>query len=316
MENIQIRHLKGSLYLFCAFTLAGTSVIAARFVTGQLGVFTITAVSLFFAILCLLPLCGYKLMEVIRRLGPEDWLMLFLQALFGIFLFRLFLLHGLLRTSAGEAGVLTGATPAVTALLAGVVLKEPFTPRSLAGILSTIGGILLLQGILLPGSEFAMEHFLGNLLVLCAAVSESLFNIFSRLNSLKTASHRKQPINPVVQTVLVSAIALLLCLIPAQFEKPVWLLLALENKQWLALVWYGVFVTALAFICWYAGIKRSTAQTAAAFSGMMPFTSLILSVIILGEDAGWQQWSGGCLIITGILLIGALNGARSAPANN
>lgn len=309
---MQVQYFKGPFYLFCAFTLAGTSVIAARFVSGQLGVFTITAASLFFAILCLLPLCGHKSMDIVRCLRPGDWLMLFLQALFGIFLFRLFFLHGLLRTSAGEAGILTGATPAVTALLARVVLKEPFTPRSFAGLLSTIGGILLLQGILLPGGEFAMEHFRGNLLVLCAAVSESLFNIFSRLNSLKAASRRKQPLNPVVQTVLVSAMALFLCLIPAQFEEPVLSLLALENKQWLALAWYGVFVTALAFICWYAGIKRSTAQAAAAFSGMMPFTSLILSVIILGEYAGWQQWSGGALVIMGIVLIGA----RTSPADD
>ena len=43
----------------------------------------------------------------------------------------------------------------------------------------------------------------------------------------------------------------------------------------------------------YTGIPVSNvcgAFTAAAFSGMMPLTSMILSVIILGEQAGWQQW--------------------------
>ena len=252
---MQEQHLKGSFYLFCAFTLAGTSVIAARFVSGQLGIFTITAVSLFFAVLCLLPFCGSSSMKTIQHLGAGDWFMLFLQALFGIFLFRTFFLHGLLRTSAAEAGILTGVTPAATALLARVVLREPFNQKSLAGIMSTIGGILLLQGVLLPGNEFILEHFRGNMLVICAAISESVFSILSRMNNLKAASCRKQPLNPVMQTALVSAMALLLCLIPTIFGEPVLTLLKLELKQWLALIWYGMFVTALAFIFWYAGIK-------------------------------------------------------------
>ena len=41
---------------------------------------------------------------------------------------------------------------------------------------------------------------------------------------------------------------------------------------------------------------------------MMPFTSLTLSVLLLGESAGLRQWSGGALVIAGIVLIGSSNG--------
>ena len=244
-------------------------------------------------------------METIQVMEGKDWFLVILQALCGIFLFRMFLLQGLLHTSTGEAGILTGATPAVTALLARAALKEPVNRKSILGIACTILGILLIQGILLPGSIFTLGHFVGNMLVLCAAASESLFNVISRVNSLRTVSLNKQPINPLVQTTLVSGIALFLCLIPALFEQPVQSLVSLGIKEWLALAWYGLFVTALAFIFWYAGIKRCPAYTAAAFSGMMPFTSLILSVIVLREHAGLQQWSGGLLVVLGMLLIGS-----------
>lgn len=304
MENTNLQQIKGSVFLFCAFTLAGTSVIAAKLVSGRLGVFTIAAASLFFAVLCLLPLVANNLCKTIRLMGKREWLMVFLQALFGIFLFRLFLLQGLLRTTAGEAGILTGATPAATALLAMFVLKEPASIKNLTGILSTVGGILLIQGVLSPGNEFSPEHFLGNMLVLCAAISESLFNILSRMNYLKENFRQKEPFSPVVQTTLVSGVALLFCIVPAFFEQPVPALAALGMKEWLSLIWYGAFVTALAFICWYAGIKRRSAYAAAAFSGMMPFTSMLLSVTVLGEHAGWWQWSGGALIVLGMLLIG------------
>ncbi|MHB8074333.1 DMT family transporter [Desulfosporosinus fructosivorans] len=299
-----MEQLKGKLYLMSAFALAGTSVIAARFVTGHLGTFTITATSLLLAILALLPLCRRNLRKTIPLMSVRDWVTLLLQALCGIFLFRMFLLQGLLHTSSGEAGVLTGATPAATTVFAWLLLKEPLSTKSLFGILSTIAGILLLQGILVPGNALTMNHLIGNILVLCAAVSESLFNILSRISSLRIITDRSNPLNPIVQTMLVSAIALLLCLIPALFEHPVLSLMSLGIIEWLALVWYGIFVTALAFMFWYAGIKRCTAYTAAAFSGMMPLTSLVLSVLLLGEHIGWHQWSGGLLVMLGMLLIG------------
>ncbi len=307
---------EGPLYLFCAFTLAGTSVLSAQYVAVKLGTFTITAVSLFFALLFLLPLCRDKLMAAIRTMSGKDLIFLTVQALFGMFLFRMFLITGLTYTSAGEAGILTGATPAITALLAWAALKEPAGGFKFIGIFSTVGGVFAIQGLFLPGNGFSMDHLAGNMLVLCAAACESLFNILSRFfvqrsdsgklrrHGSPTDSSEGHPMHPMPQTAIVSAIAMMLCLIPALFESPLARLAAIGWKEWFALLWYGIFVTALAFIFWYAGIRRCGAVTAAAFSGMMPFTSLLLSVLLLGETAGPRLWVGGALVITGIVLIG------------
>ncbi len=308
---MNIKSLSGPLCLFCAFTLAGTSVISARFVSEKLGTFTITTLSLGFALLVLLPLCRNRLLKTLRQMHPDDWLRTVIQALFGIFLFRMLLLSGLLHTSSGEAGILTGATPAFTAIFAWILLKEPLYPKSVIGISLTIGGVLLIQGLLTQGYTLTSAHVWGNVMVLGAAASESTFSIFSRISAVKSVS-RQHKMDPLVQTTLVSAIALILCLIPAIYEQPLLKLSAVGIVEWMALAWYGVFVTALAFICWYAGISRCTATTAAAFSGMMPFTSLILSVIILKETAGWHQWLGGLLVISGMILIGLV---KHAPRN-
>jgi drug/metabolite transporter (DMT)-like permease len=71
----------------------------------------------------------------------------------------MFLLNGLNYTTAGEAGILTGATPAITAILAMLILREPVSKRKLAGILCTVGGILILQGVLTQGNVLSAEHF-------------------------------------------------------------------------------------------------------------------------------------------------------------
>lgn len=293
----------GKLYLTGAFSLAGTSVVAARYVSGQLGVFTIAAVSMAFALLLLLPISYRKLRETLRVLTLRQIGMILIESFFGMFLFRFLLLNGVSRTSALEAGILTGATPAITAFLAWAILREKVGVRSLIGILSTILGVLLVQGLANTGLSVSRAHLVGNLLVVGAAASESLFNIVCRTSVLKKAASGN-PLDPMVQTTLVTAGALLLCLIPAAFEQPVVRLSQLGVVSWAALVWYGVFVTALAYLCWYAGIKQSGAFTAAAFSGLMPLTSMLLSTVLLREQADVFQWLGGACVIAGMALIG------------
>ncbi|WP_378956874.1 DMT family transporter [Pelosinus sp. sgz500959] len=297
-----IQHFVGILYLIGAFSLAGTSVIAGRFVSGNLGTFTIAAASLFFALLGLIPLCISNLRSTLQFLSVGMWIKLLFQALFGIFLFRMFLLQALVLTSTGEAGILTGVTPAVTVLLAWLLLKESLSKLRIFGVISTVTGILVIQGLFSSGTEFSEDHMLGNLLVICAALCESIFNVLSRLESAKAAERPEPLFDPIVQSTLVTAIALFLCLVPAFMEEPFTRLNLLDIKGWGALVWYGLFVTALAFIFWYKGIRRCKASVAATFSGMMPLTSLILAILILGEHPGVEQWAGGLLILGGMVM--------------
>jgi len=186
-------------------------------------------------------------------------------------------------------------------------LGEKASLRKITGICCTVAGILMIQKISDTGDVLPFLHLGGNLLVLCAAMSESVFNILSRIGATKFISSRddlKKSLTdkPLTQTALVTIVALVLCTLPALFENPVERLSGIGTTEWLALIWYGVFVTALAFVCWYAGIKRQSAFAAAAFSGMMPFVSMTLSVFLLGETSGWQQWAGGLLVVLGLAI--------------
>lgn len=302
----------GKLYLTGAFVLAGTSVVAARFVSGQLGVFTIAAASMVFALLLLIPMCFRSLVTAICIITARQVASVFLEAFFGMFLFRFLLLNGVARTSALEAGILTGATPAITAFLAWVILRESVGINGWIGILATVFGGLLVQGLTNKQASFDGGHLIGNLLVIGAAASESLFNILCRSSALKKAAAGK-PLDPLVQTTLVTFSALLFCLIPAAFEHPFLRLSQIGFAEWSALVWYGIFVTALAYLCWYGGIKRSGAFTAAAFSGLMPLTSMLLSTLFLRESTNALQWVGGGFVIAGMLLIGT--NRKTIPAS-
>lgn len=297
-----MKQFQGKLFLILGFLFAGTSVVTARILLEKLGSFTIAAAGLGLLLVCLTPFYWKKLVRAVRALSVADWRMLVLQAVFGIFLFRVFLLFGVQNTSTIEAGILTGATPAITALLAYLFVRERLIKKSLLGICCTVAGVVLLQGVNLTEGSFSIHHFWGNVLVLCAAASEALLQALSRKHQLAQA--QKAQIDPMAQTLLVSFVAFLLCVIPAALERPFRPLLAAGPVEWLALAWYGLVVTALSYGLFYAGVRRCNAYTAAACSGMMPLTSVLLSMLLFGETLGIAQCAGGALIFISMLLIG------------
>ena len=295
-----------------AFSLAGTSVVTGYYLSTKLSSFTITALSMIIVLVVLFPFYAKATMQIIRKLNARDWLLLIAQAFFGIFLFRMFLLLGVSQTSTAEAGILTGTTPAITAILAYFVLKEKLTVYKAAGITAAVLGILLLQGNSIFAANFSSGHFWGNILVLLAAGSESTFNIISRKQKTGENANTSISIHPMVQTLIVSAITLCLSIVPALLESPAAGLSALGISQYLALLWYGLAVTALAFMFFYAGAKRCDAYTIAAYSGLMPLTSMLLSLVLLREATTALQWIGNGMILLGMHLIGRKNRRRYA----
>ena len=306
---------QGKFYLTGAFSLAGTSVITGKLLSDKLSGFTITAVSMGILLLCLLPFYGQKTLQTARRLSPRDWLTLCFQAVFGIFLFRMFLLLGIRHTSTAEAGILTGTTPAITAVLAYIFLKERPTLFTVLGIAGTVLGIILLQGNGLSSAEFFLKHMIGNCLVMLAATSESVFNIISRRQKSRENDENRTTIHPMTQTLLVSGITLCLAAVPALLEHPFAGLRTLSITEWLALFWYGLAVTALAFAFFYAGAKRCGAYTIAAFSGVMPLTAMVLSLVFLHETPTAIQWIGSAMILLGMHWIGRKNRRNSCSTS-
>ncbi len=305
-----MKQFQGKVYLMGAFSLAGTSVITGYILIEKLNSFTITALSLGIVLICFLPFYGAKTLQTIRKLTKSDWLMILCQAIFGIFLFRTFLLFGVGLTSTMEAGILTGTTPAITSVLAFLFLKEKLSKTTVLGVCCTVTGVVLLQGINILSAMFSVHHILGNMLIICGAASESTFNIISRKQKAGAGANSAVQIHPMVQTLMVSAIALVLSIIPALYEIPWVSIPTLGWREWLALIWYGIVVTALAFVFFYEGVKRCDAYTTAAFSGMIPLTSTLLSLILLKEKIWYVQWIGAILIILSMLLIGKNGGKR------
>jgi drug/metabolite transporter (DMT)-like permease len=73
-------------------------------------------------------------------------------------------------------------------------------------------------------------------------------------------------------------------------------------RGWSAIVFLGLFGTALAFT-WYAeAVQRIGATRSAAFINLVPVSAVILGAVLLDERLGVAVLAGGALVIAGVII--------------
>lgn len=288
-----MHNIKYYIYLIIAMILAGSSVVTGKILIGVLPIFYSQALSLIIAFAVLLPLAW--LIEgnpMTYNLSKKDLFVLFLQSLTGMFLFRLFLLEGLKRTSALESGILTSVTPAIIAILAYIVLKEMVTKNIKIGIGLCIIGMIIIN--IAPSMSVSIhpESIVGNMLVIIAVFCEALFTIL-RKKSNDTS-------RPMTSTALIVFMSFLMFLPLAITQSKSVDITTLKMTTISAVIYYGVFCTAIAYVCWFMGISKIQASVSAGFTGLMPITSILLAITLLGEPLLPRHILGSLITLAGI----------------
>lgn len=284
--NSQVRtHWVGTVEIVLAFTLAGSSLVVAKILSTRMPVFLTGVLSLIIAFICMLPLQLKKRREL-GNLNLREIGLMFLQALFGIVLFRIFTLYGLRFTTSADAAIITAATPATMALFSVWLLKERLPINALFGVLAALAALVLinLDNIF---QDAGTGSLFGNLLIGLAVISEVFLTIFRRFTRARISS--------ITNTTVLTLIAILLMLPFAVVELQTYSLQSMQRVEWLAVTYYGAIATAAAYILWGDGALKIPATYTGVACVSMPVSALLLSHFILGEQLTWFH-SAGCLM--------------------
>ncbi len=210
---------------------------------------------------------------------------------------HLLTLFGLRYIGASTAGVIIGASPAITALLSSLLVRDiPFRAVA-AGCAVSFAGVALVSGV--GGNAPSGDHpWLGGTLVLLGLVSWALYSIGGR-----EVMERLSPLTVNWTTLLLS----LLLQIPLLWTDQRLLLTGpsvVPVSGWLALVYLIVFATALGQQAWLYGVQGVGPSRAGVFVNLIPVSALLLSALILGEAIGVREVAGIVLILAGVWLVG------------
>ncbi len=228
-----------------------------------------------------------------ERLSARDWALLAAMALTGVLGFPVILYRGLQLTTATNAALINATGPLMTAVMAVVLLRERLSLRHV------LGGIISFFGVTLIVSGGSLERLLGwrvnpgDLYILLAVGLWGLYSVISRRATRSRSVFSVTAISMWISLPLFFAAAGAV----GQSMRTDW--------SWhlvLAVIYIGIFPSAVAFLSWNEGVRRVGPNRAMAFYNMLPVYGSILGFILLGESPGAQHLIGGGLIIAGSLI--------------
>ena len=268
--------------------LGGSAIVATRYLAGVVDPATLGALRFGIGFLLLLPL------GLLRRDWPplRDWAGAVLVSLLFFGIFPLLFNAALARTTAAHGALALSALPAL-ALFTGVALKlERLTRAKAWGAALTTLGVIVALGARLEGGP--PDAWLGDLLMLAGTACLVVYNIWSKPFLARCGPIPFAVIGMGTGTLALGTVGALgggLAVLPS-----------LDQGQWLAIGWLGVFGAGFAVFLWSFALSRTTPALVGISITMNPVTAISLGALVLGEPFGWNLIAGLVLVIGGIVL--------------
>lgn len=219
-----------------------------------------------------------------------DWKWLGGMALFEPCLYFLFEAEALRHTSAGQAGMVTAILPIMVAVAAFFFLGERNNKRQWAGFFIALLGVIWMT-VTADESDQAPNPLLGNFLefmAMCMAVGYTLL-----------VKHLTKRYSPFVITATQSFIG-------AIFFLPLALWTSIPGNISMSglasLIYLGLVVTLGAYGLFNFALSHIKASTATSYVNLLPVTSLMFSILFLGERLLTTQWVAIAVIFLGVYL--------------
>jgi drug/metabolite transporter (DMT)-like permease len=231
---------------------------------------------------------GYSL-----KVDREDFWPLVGIALVGNVLYQLFFIIGVDYTYSANAAVILGTIPVWVALLSHLFTDEKLTRYKSIGIGLAFTGIVLIVTGSKAGISIASKTFLGDVIILCAAISWGVYTILAKRFLKKYPSTQFTGVMSIVGMVFLLIIGL------PNLLHVNWTGISL--KGWGGIFYSGLLSIGLAYLIWNNSVSKIGAVRTAAYQNLVPVLGLVFGVVLLQEALTLQQYSGSALVIVGII---------------
>jgi drug/metabolite transporter (DMT)-like permease len=228
------------------------------------------------------------------RWSAQQALKLGALGLTGIFLYNLFFLYALKQVEAGRGALVAAFIPAVIALVDGLRLRQPMPPRKLFGITLALFGCLLVVTRGHPTQLFTGELRRGEGLLMGTVLTWVIYTLISRQLS--------KQFSPLAMTFGACFTGWLMLTVAALAQGSLFALGDMSLRGGSAIVFLGVFGTAISFTWYSEAIARIGTTRAAAFINLVPVFAVLLGALMLDERLGVAVLSGGVLVMAGVWL--------------
>lgn len=280
--------------LVTAALVWGGSVVGQKWALGSFSAVETSVLRGLGALVILVPLWWWQEGKAVRFSARD--VLIFGALGLGVLGNHLGVLFGLRYIGAAEAGIIIGASPAITAFLSSLLIRDVPFRAVWFGCAVSFAGVALVSGGDTQGVR-GNEPVLGGLLVVVALVSWALYSIGGR--------HTMERFSPLTVnwTTLLISILLQIPLLWTDQKMAVAGLHSVPVDGWIALLYLVVFATALGQQAWLFGVRAIGPSRAGIFINLIPVSALVLAVLIFDETLGSREVIGVGLILAGAWLV-------------
>ena len=208
-------------------------------------------------------------------------------------------------TTAGAGGLIVQIQFVALAVLAWIIIKEPFHLLKLGGMISVVIGVTLLFIQRYDLSEIVKsEYILGNCLMIAAGIAWGVFAL-----SNKALAHKKRG-DEILIPVFTIATIITLSISAFGFEARA----PITIGGLAAIAMLGIGVTGVGFLLLSKSLSLLNASLVGAITSLAPLFNILISHFALDEPLSAFLLVSAGMIILGVLLIARAEKKSKAPA--
>ena len=275
--------------LFQSLIASGTHIVA-KVVVKDIEPVTLTMLR------SLLAAIGLLIIIVVRRtkltFDRGDYKKIALLSFLAIPVNQFLFLTAIRYTTAANASLLYGTTPAVVLLISHFSRKEKINWKKSLGVGVAFLGILLV--VFEHGIDFRSEYTFGNALLLVAVLAWALYTVHGQPMILRYGAFETSAATMLFGTLMFLPIGMIGI---AKFN-----FVELTSSHWAGLLYLSLGTSIFAYFLWYYALGRIAASKVAIFANLQPVLTTVLSVTLLGQAITPIFVIGGAIALTGVIL--------------
>ena len=226
------------------------------------------------------------------KIQKEDIKLQILLGIIGMFGYHVIFFASLHYTTAINASIIAASNPMLTVLFGALIFRQYMTKQVIIGVLLSFTGVFMT----ITGLKWDVIKNLafnsGDLLMLVAILLWCTFLLLGK----------KSRIPPIRLTLNNFTIAALVSFPFFILKAPLSWLPAVTPAAWIAVVYMAICPSVFSYCVLQIAVKEIGAQRASVFANFVPAFSMILAVLILGENFEIIKLLTMVLIVAGVII--------------
>ncbi|WP_088070337.1 DMT family transporter [Gottfriedia luciferensis] len=281
---------KGAIYLSLAASIWGMTYIVSKVVLDHISPWLLLEMRF---ILALITLGIFSYFKRSWKINKKDVFPIAVIALVGYTGSIGLQFVGTKLSGAAMGSLITSASPALISLFAFIILKEKINFRKIVSIILATIGVIVVIG--LPSGSSNSSAYIGNIILVGAAITWALYTVLSKVQTKKYSS--------LTVTTWATVFGVIFTLPFTLIEQTNHLTDLPSNSWiWMGVLFLGSISTAGAFYLWNKGFEFIDTATGSLFFFLQPLIGSIFGYFLLNEEINPSFFIGSILILIAVYL--------------